>query len=367
MKKNFFKGAAIAAMAFAGLTATAQEESKGIELSGSVDAYFRANINGKNGSQSVAPSTSFANADGFALGMANLIASKKVGKVGFVADLVFGPRGAAAVDGEGSTNIVNQLFVTYDASDAVTLTFGNFNTFLGYEVISPTGNFNYSTSYMFSNGPFSHTGLKADFALDDNWSLMAAIMNQTDNTFTNLNGKYTGGLQLGYSADSGSAYLNFTYGRNSASADDINKEAGALVINPEENAAISAEENTFQVDLTTGWDLTDDFYLGFNGTYQDTDGSGFYGVALYPQYAFSDTFSLGGRGEYFTLFADGGEDDSVFAATLTGSITQGNLTIKPEIRADFDNTPSGLNTFVDGDGENSDNLFSFVVGAIYSF
>lgn len=354
MKKNFFKGAALAALVFAGFSATAQEESKGIELSGSVDAYFRTNINGRNGSEAVAPSTSFVNADGFALGMANLIASKKTGKVGFVADLVFGPRGISAVDGEGSTEIVNQLFVTYDASDAVTLTFGNFNTFLGYEVISPTGNFNYSTSYMFSNGPFSHTGLKADFAIDDNWSLMAAIMNQTDNTFANLNGKYTGGLQIGYSADAGSAFLNFTYGKESDDTGVFN------------NSAVSAEENTFQVDLTTGWDLTEDFYLGFNGTIQTTkDADGFHGVALYPQYAFSETFSLGARGEFFafTSNVDGVKDDEIFAATLTGSITQGNLTIKPEIRADFDENQN----FTQDGIKAEDNLFSFVLGAIYSF
>ncbi len=44
-----------------------------------------------------APGTSFANRPGFALGMANLIASYEGEKVGFVADLVFGPRGEEAV------------------------------------------------------------------------------------------------------------------------------------------------------------------------------------------------------------------------------------------------------------------------------
>ena len=47
----------------------------------------------------------------------------------------------------------------------MTVTLGNFNTFLGYEVISPAANFNYSTSYMFSYGPFSHTGMKLDFSV----------------------------------------------------------------------------------------------------------------------------------------------------------------------------------------------------------
>lgn len=384
MKKNLFKVAALAAMTLVGFSTTAQEETtSGIQLSGSVDAYFRANINSVN-ERGEAPATSFANGNGFSIGMANLIASKQVGKVGFVADLVFGPRGEAAVfNSFTSSNVVNQLFVTYDVTESTTLTFGNFNTFLGYEVISPTGNFNYSTSYMFSYGPFSHTGLKADFAIDDNWSIAAAVMNATDFTETNgvsiygnteaVIGKYTGGLQFGYSNDSGSAFLNFLYGPQSP-------DGGAL----------------FQVDLTTGWDLSEEFYLGVNATYNavedsgvnedgELDSAGFYGVALYPQYAISEAFTLGLRGEFFgnfnaglVSFDDVGDIDStpialdenlegtVFAATLTGSYTQGALTIKPELRLDS-MSEDIVPVFTDLDGEASKSLASFVVGAIYSF
>jgi len=373
MKRNFLKGAAFAALALAGFTATAQEESteSTFDLSGSVDAYFRANLNGRNGASNVAPTTSFADKDGFSVGMVNLIASKQIGKVGFVADIAFGPKAdAAALDN------VNQLFVSYAVSEATTLTFGRFNTFLGYEVISPTGNFNYSTSYMFTNGPFSHTGIKADFSLSEEFSLAAAVMNSTDAGFENVNGKYTAGLQLGYALDNGSAYLNFLYGRNGFS--------------PEE---------TFQVDLTTGWDLTDEFYLGANASYQDTDGSGFYGVALYPQYALSESFTLGLRAEYFATnegfgisegeeiidFVDNGNggfdrvvtpgdfssiigfdnegEGSVFATTLTGSYTQGALTIKPELRLDA----MSEDFFTDSDGDVEKSLASFVLGAIYAF
>ena len=82
---------------------------------------------------------------------------------------------------------------------AVKLTMGNFNTFLGYEVISPVSNFNYSTSYLFSYGPFSHTGLKADFTLSEDFSLMLGVMNDTDLTEFNPTGDYAFGAQLGYS------------------------------------------------------------------------------------------------------------------------------------------------------------------------
>ena len=177
-----------------GLATFAQEEetswTDGFSLSGSIDAYFRQNITTLNKMTDEgypAPGSSFANQPGFALGMANAVLSYEKGSVGAVADLVYGPRGTDAVFASttASSSIVNQLYVYWNVSESVTLTFGNWNTYLGYKVISPAANFNYSTSYMFSYGPFSHSGLKADFALDDNWSAMLAVMNATD--FTDFN------------------------------------------------------------------------------------------------------------------------------------------------------------------------------------
>jgi len=333
-----------------------EETAPKFSISGSVDAYFRTNFNGLNKSEDIvggdevsltpsAPASSFANDPGFAIGMANVILGYEDDKVGFVADLVFGPRGEDAVFlSAPSTNIVNQLYAYYKVNDALKFTLGNWNTFLGYEVISPVANFNYSTSYMFSYGPFSHTGLKADFSFDDNWSGMLAIMNPTDYTEFNPIGKYSFGGQLGYSNESGSAYLNLIYGEQSLSDDAL-----------------------FQIDLTTGWDLTDSFYLGFNGTYQDTDGMGFYGAALYPQLALSESFGLGLRAEYFKELEDGGPvygaDVRSLDFTLTGNYTVGSLIIKPELRLDS----ISEEVFLDQDLQSTDNLSSFVLAAIYAF
>lgn len=321
-------------------------------ISGSIDAYYRANLNGDNsapdGVPNAAPGSSFANLPGFALGMANLIVGYDGDKTGFVADLVFGPRGTDAIFASpiysATGNIVNQLYGYWNVSENVKLTLGNFNTFLGYEVISPVANFNYSTSYLFSYGPFSHTGLKADFAISDDFSMMLAVMNQTDITELNLNGKYAYGAQLGYSGQ----YLN-------------------LLI----------DNGSYEIDYTGGFDLSDDFFLGINAAYFDGDedqGIGnFAGAALYPQYATSENFTIGLRGEYFAETdgfgaigvnaADG--DASVFAVTLTGSATIGNLMIKPELRLDSASDESDY--FLDSDLMPQKSLSSFVLAAIYSF
>lgn len=380
MKTNtlttLFKKVCLVSLALISFTAVAQEEEEkkwfdNFSVNGSVDAYFRTNLTGPNKAvdgEFLAPATSFANQNGFSLGMANVILGYEGEKVGFVADLVYGPRGTDAVfNSEGSASIVNQLYVYWNVSEKVKLTFGNFNTYLGYEVISPTGNFNYSTSYMFSYGPFSHTGLKADFAINDKWSAMVSVMNPTDFTENNPYDTYIVGAQVGYAVDNGSAYLNFRYGNEGDLAGNVGP--------------------TFQADLTTGWDLSEDFYLGINGTYlstepqEDGDASGFYGVALYPQFKTSETFTIGLRGEYFAqynggLLADNGDgtfstpfgvddefDGSVIAATLTGSIDLGDLTLKPELRLDSGSEDS----FIDNDNEATKSLSSFVLGAIYKF
>ena len=271
--KKLFK--AVAFLLTIGMFAQETEETKKFDFSGSVDAYYRANLSAPNDENAIAPGSSFAQLPGFALGMANLVASYEGEKVGFVADLVFGPRGADAIFNSpqaggfySSSSIVNQLYMYWNVSDKITLTMGNFNTFLGYEVISPTANFNYSTSYLFSYGPFSHTGIKADFDLGSDWSFMAAVMNPTDLTEFNATGDYGLGLQLGYAGQ----YLNFL-----------------------------SSQGTFEIDYTGGFDLSDDFFLGINAAYFDggDDDTSFAGAALYPQYATSDSFSLGLRAEYF--------------------------------------------------------------------
>jgi hypothetical protein len=358
-----------------------EEEKKKITFSGSVDAYYRTNFNGLNSVVPIveageeigeispsAPGSSFANDSGFALGMVNLIAGYEGEKVGFVADLVFGPRGEDAVfNDSGPTSIINQLYVYWNVSDKVTLTLGNFNTFLGYEVISPVANFNYSTSYMFSYGPFSHNGLKADFDLGNDWSAMVAIMNQTDFTSVARSSDLSFGAQLGYAGQ----YLNFLYGKQGT--DKIVNDG--IIEEPD-------IKNLFQIDYTGGFNISEDFFLGINATYQDTgdvgfdedtpDDLGFYGVALYPQYTFSDSFALGLRGEYFNEVGDFGaigtgvEDSSVFAVTLSGNVTIGKyLKLIPEIR--FDNASDDSFLFVNKDLETSKNLSSFLLAAVFAF
>lgn len=353
---NILKRGAVTVLFLMTVTFFAHAQDEGtFSFSGSVDTYFRYNLNADNSpvdydsdgdgeiddTYYAAPGSSFANKPGFSLGMVNLIAAYDAEKVGFVGDLVFGPRGSEAVFlSTGSANIVNQLYVYWKVTKKLTLTMGNFNTFLGYEVISPTGNFNYSTSYMFSNGPFSHTGLKADIDLGNGLSLMAAVMNPTDATEFNPTNDYVGGAQLGYTNEKGGAWLNTVF-----------------------------SDGSFQIDLTTGWDVTETVYVGANAT---SASDSFFGAALYLQNSFTESFALGLRGEYFgdkglgVLTKDESKDESVIDLTLSANYSIGNLTLIPEIRLDSYSEEDVVISDLPA-GETTSSLSSFLLAAVYAF
>nr|MBX2816501.1 porin [Saprospiraceae bacterium] len=177
------------AVTFAQEEADAAEEeptSTPLSISGSVDLYYKADFAGTSGAAGNISGgenyTFFApDHNSFSIGMANIILEKSWGNSAFVADVSFGPRGGSSSIGvesvaDGSFHIQN-LYVSHAFSDVVTLSAGFMGTFVGYEVISPTANFNYSTSHLFSWGPFQNAGVKLDFALSDKVGLMVGLFN----------------------------------------------------------------------------------------------------------------------------------------------------------------------------------------------
>lgn len=374
-----------------------KEEAPSLSLSGTIDTYFHSTFGATNPFMGGAygPSTAFADLKGFGLGMANVVVSYSGEKTGFTADLVFGPRGKAAVFASASgQSIINQMYAWYKISDKVTLNLGQFNTFLGYEVISPAVNFHYSTSYMFSWGPFNHTGLRADFDLGNGVVAKLAVMNPTDLVEFNPINTYTIGGQIGHTSDAGGVWLNFLYGDQDGSfqSDDFAYEldADGNIALDENGAPIFASSSgaLFQVDLTTGWSLTEKLYLGLNTSVQSVasgetfiaegdikdaggDASTFMGIALYPKATLSERFSVGLRAEYlsvtnghlgiFSLDADG--KGSVMEFTLSGNYMVGGLTFIPEFRID----KTSRNSFLDIDGNTTDVMPSLSLAAVYKF
>lgn len=321
-------------------TLSAQDEEDKIPpltLSGSVDTYYKYDFSGKPNI-----GTSFASdQNSFSIGMFNLIASQEVGKASFVGDIAVGPRNAQSA-GDGLNASIQNLYVSYQLTDKLSVTGGYMGTFVGYEVISPSSNFNYSTSYLFTNGPFQNAGLKFNYSVSDRFGIMLGVFNDW-NAYTSVDGDVADfGAQLYVSpVDGWDAYLNFITGPRSGT----------------------------EFDLTTTYQITDAFMLGLNAASYSApdDGGGFTGAALYANYAFSDIVALGIRVESFTddklgiLVSD--DKTSVNAFTLSANIGSGPLKLIPELR--FDAAEKEI--FLNADTEVTKSAVQFALAAVYSF
>lgn len=343
MKKIFI--AAIAMLsAFSGFT---QDES--LTISGSVDAYYKYDFSGYRNEDGLSNiPTSFANEqNSVSLGMVNVILGKTVGKASFVGDVSFGPRGqyqSLLNGGDGNTFNIQNLYMSYAFTEKFSMTAGFMGTFVGYEIISPTGNFNYSTSYLFSAGPFQNAGIKAQYDFSDKVGLMIGLFNDW-NVYHDFNGVSDIGAQLRLSPVEGwDAYINFLDGH----------ETGMIF------------------DLTTSYQITEAFKLGLNAadfTAEGEDAGGYQGGALYAQYGFTDAFALGLRGEYFKTKDIGSGDDlvegnSVLGLTLSANVKAGPLTVIPEFR--FDNNSEEV-FFKNKEMDPTKSASQFSLALVYAF
>ncbi|WP_421938683.1 porin [Pedobacter sp.] len=312
-----------------------------LEFSGSVDTYFKYDF-----AKQPNITTSFASDhNSVSLGMIDLVLKKKTGKASFVGEISFGPRGQTqSIPDEaanGSSFHIQNLYVNYDFTDQFSMTAGYMGTFIGYEVISPVGNFNYSTSYLFTSGPFQNAGIKATYKFSDKVSLMAGLFNDW-NVYSATRGVSSIGGQLMVSPVEGwTAYLNVLSGLSGYGYGTIE-------------------------DLTTSYQITDKFKLGLNAANYDidNDGGGYAGVALYPQYAVADAVTLGLRGEYFKTKDVGTTAGTAFTSvTLTANIKSGGLTFIPEVRLDHNKDLP----FVKSNGGAAPNAGQFSLAAVYAF
>jgi len=333
-----------------------------LKVSGSVDGYYRYNFsNGDGGVLGNNNSTSFTStSNSFQLGMASVKAEYTKGKVGVVADLGFGPRAEEFSYADDNTlQIIKQAYMYYSVSDKVKFTFGKFGTHIGYELLDPQLNKNYSMSYMFTNGPFSHTGLKADFALGGGTGLMVGVANPIDVTApSDEDAPKTLIAQVSHIASNFSLFLNYAgyFGAKSSmpTASSLN-----------------------QIGLTASATISDKFSIGYDGTVQLLKNeildksTKWWGSALYLNLNASEKFGLTLRGEYFgdekygiKVSDANGDGVNVFAATLSGNYKVGNFTLIPEIR--LDNASSDL-LYTKKDGATTKSTSAFLVAAVFAF
>lgn len=340
MKKRLLTLATLVAMTFAAKAQT-DSTSTPLEISGSVDTYFKydfaktANIKTFFGSDQ----------NSVSLGMIDVALKKKTGKSSFVGELSFGPRGQyqstlngdGAVVNDGNSFHIQNLYASYAFTEEFSMTAGFMATFIGYEVISPVANFNYSTSYLFGAGPFQNAGIKANYTFSDKFGIMVGLFNDEWNYYTAdpSFGVNAFGAQISISPTEGwTAYANVLTG----------SECGTIF------------------DLTTSYQISNKFALGLNAADFDEDGAGYSGVALYPKYNFSDAVGLGLRGEYFKV-KEGGAELTSF--TLSANLKHGGLTFIPEVR--LDGSDDDTFGFLKSNGMPTKSASQFSLALVYAF
>ncbi len=328
-----------------------ETEKKPLTISGSVDAYYRYNFN-----KQVNNYTSFTNTQNtFVLGMASVKFDYATGKTKLVADLGFGPRAQEfAYNDNGLLAAVKQMYVSYSPTNNLTFTAGSWATHVGYELVDPQLNKNYSMSYLFTNGPFSHTGIKAELAAGKS-GFMLGISNPTDyRVVPEGSNKHKFAIaQYSYApTDKIKLYLNYVGGEN----------------------LDTSKVNQYDLVLTAG--VTSKFDIGFNASLnsskawdgtakQNLDSKKWWGAAAYLNVAPADNFGLTLRSEVFNDKENvKGFNSNIFANTLSANFKVDGLTIIPELRIEN----AGQPIYFDKDGlQNKKSTASFLIAAVYGF
>ena len=256
---------------------------------------------------------------------------------------------------ESSKFDVTQAYIQY-ATGALTVIGGKFITLAGTEVIASPGNNNISRSILFGAIPFTHTGLRATYALNDKVSLTGGVNNGWDQ-MQDANKQKTVELGVGLTP------------------------IKPLVVNitgyfgPEPTGATSSA-NRSMVGITATWTMSD--ALSFGGELLDVkqdeatgpgSASGKYsGVAGYVTYMLKDTWRIAGRVEWFK------DTDGVhFGGPAGTKYTEGTVTLaylptkSTELRGEIRSDKASNEFFDDGNGALSKTMYSVGVQGIYKF
>ncbi len=341
-------------LALVALTSFAQEDStkkSNWTFTGFVDGYFRSDFN-QNLSNN---RTSFTNSNNkLALGMVSAKVDYAYKKFSFTADLGAGKRAEEfAYNDKGALSYVKQLYASYAPTEWLKLSAGTWATHVGYELVDPYANRNYSMSYMFSYGPFLHTGVKADFTFGTT-GFMIGVANPTDYRKAPTDSKKFTLLQWSQAINEDvKFYLNYVGGQR-----------------PGDSA------KSKQIDLVVTAKINDEFGIGFNGTVNSiklqknniyADASSWSGAAVYLNYDPVEKLGLTLRTEMFNdknqLSALGSAltGTSILANTLSANVKFGKFTIIPELRYET----AGKNIYFAKDGASKSSDVSFLIGAYF--
>jgi hypothetical protein len=332
------------------------EEKPTLRVSGYFDTYYFSNLNRPSSRNNLGNS-------GISRGFDRYVGQFQIGmlltrldfthrSLQFVGEVGYGPNveygsygndfryrwGTTLANSTYSAIMIKQAYINYAVNDKLTFTMGQFGTHIGYEFIDAPLNFHYSINNTFNAGiPFYHTGLKATYAFSDKISLMAGVVNGTDNLNDNNRGKSFIGQVFIMPAENVSIYLNTIQGNEAnarANGSDTTSYFGVLDL----TASMKVSQK-----ITVGlWMMHGTLKGEFQGGNYTTSPRNWYGLNLYVTCQLKDYLSVGSRFEYFNNesgarpLLTNGKGTSVGTVTFTANISLVNdrLLLKPEYRLD---------------------------------
>ncbi len=250
---------------------------------------------------------------------------------------------------------VTQAYVQY-ATGALTVIGGKFVTLAGTEVIASPSNNNISRSILFGAIPFTHTGLRATYALNDKVSLTGGVNNGWDQ-MQDDNKQKTVELGVGLTPIKPLAVNIIGY------------------FGSEPTAGTSSASRSL-INIVATWTMSD--ALSFGGEYVDvkqdeaagpgSSSAKYSGLAGYVTYMLKDTWRIAGRVEWFK------DTDSIhFGGPVNTKYSEGTVTLaylpakNTEIRGEIRSDKASNDFFDDGNGTLSKTMYSVGVQGIYKF
>ena len=335
-------------------------EASGVSLAGYIDTAY-SHLSGAGLFTSGAPNRVFdTEPNSFNLHQAAITVAKqpKEGFGGFV-NLTAGRDAKVihAFDTNTESQFdVTQAFAQY-ATGPLTVIAGKYVTLAGAEVIASPSDVNYSRSILFGYAiPFTHTGLRATYAVNDMLSVIGGVNNGWDDV-KDTNKQKT--LELGLT-------LAPTKSLSFAAVDYMGTEQVAGPLD-----TTQGKRNV--LDLVGTWTATDKLNVTLNYDYGSQEnavgGTGkakWTGLAAYVNYQFTDTWRLSARGEYFN--DKDGYRTGVTQKWKEATITLAYLPVKSmEIRGELRGDKSDQSSFLRSDGSTSKSQSSYGLEAIYKF
>lgn len=347
--------------------------AEGPTVSGFVDFGYLYNLNGLNATKYRAFD---GNANSFTLQNAELVVSgKSASDVGYRVDVDYGnDAGVVNVfDGSqpaGSQIDLQQAFIAVPCPlTKGVFTIGKFVTPFGAEVIEAKDNYNYSRGVLFTNAiPLVHTGVKYDKSfMDGKYTVTGGLVNGWDISKDNNKGK-TFIAQTGINLIPKVAItVGGAYGPETTSPAFTGPGASTEKLSRSLVDTIVKYTPTSKLTLLANADWGVEEGAGFQPTSTDDVTANWAGVALYANYAFTDTWAGTLRYENFddegSRLTGGALHQTINSITGTLQYKMKDVITRLEYRTD----QSTDKVYTKKDGTSDDTESTLGVQVIYSF